>query len=152
MIPELKLAIDNDQIGLTTAMKLSQMSEAEQQILLPDALKACAILDRIHGHRNIKQYRSDRLIPLLWWGPPPSVPTLTMECYEKWYDSWLVKPDGSVEKIDWTVLETVARWDQTAWRDHAPNPDVVERLCEQMGWHFHHIAKEIMYARFQGEI
>lgn len=110
------------------------------------------IIQESREHRDTRQYMSDRLIPLLYWGPPPEEPTLTMECYDKWYDLYLVKPDGSVKKIDWSILEEFAGSHETARWDHVPNADVVEKLCKYYEWVFHELAHEMMIGRFEREV
>lgn len=89
-------------------------------------------------------------MPLLYWGPPPDVPTLTMEAYQKWYEMFLVKPDGGVKKVEFDALLDTAICESTEspWHDHAPNPEVVRKLCESRGWWFHELAEEVMKSRF----
>lgn len=110
-----------------------------------------AIVPEWRVHRNNHQYLSDRLVPLLYWGPPPEVPTLTVEVSETWYELWLVQTNGDVTKVDWAILEDLCEPSKelsSAWHDHAPNPLVVQKLCEKNEWWFHDVARELMEARF----
>lgn len=102
-------------------------------------------------HRETKQYLSDRLMPLLYWGPPPEVPTLTMEAYQKWYEMFLIHPDGSVSKVEFDQLYEVCGY-MTPHIDHVPNPQVVVTLCNKRDWIMHALAHEVMVGRWNQEI
>jgi hypothetical protein len=76
---------------------------------------------------------SRRGIPLIWshGGEQQDLPmpVLTAESYMKWYELYLVS-DTDVQIVHLHDLEPYAGPVQTTYRDHAPNPAVVEAYCE----------------------
>jgi hypothetical protein len=93
---------------------------------------------------------SPRGIPLVWGGGHPSKgAVLTVECYCKWYDLIVVWPD-KIEAVNFGVLHPHAK-DESAYCDHAPNPNVVARYAGAMGYHLDREAFEMMIGRWEIE-
>lgn len=91
---------------------------------------------------------SHRGLPLVYRGAP-IVATLTVESYCKWYDLCLVRPDGTYGVVPFGALEAYTDMEeQTAYVDHVPNPVLVERLCNAMGWELDEQAHEMMIGRW----
>lgn len=69
-------------------------------------------------------YLSDRQIPLVYNERPQDKPVLTVENYCKWYNLYLVMPNGEVEKLDddkiYHLIENAC---DTFWSDHCINPE-----------------------------
>lgn len=92
---------------------------------------------------------SRRNLPLVYQGPPPTITTLTVENYGKWYELQALHPDGRVEPVSYGVLEGFCDDNErTPYVDHVPNPVLVERLCNEMGWELDEQAHEMMIGRW----
>jgi hypothetical protein len=91
-------------------------------------------------------YLSDRSIPLVFNGEMheshPAV--VTVENYLKWYSLFLVKPDGSVEKIAYDG--------SIQWADHVPNPSDIETYAEKNGYDIDREAMDMIVGRWVTEI
>ncbi len=72
-------------------------------------------------------YVSNRDIPLITQ-QVSDVPMLTAENYPKWYDLYLLLPDGTVETVSWDN-ETLC----DGWRDHCIIPEYFVKLAEELG-------------------
>lgn len=95
---------------------------------------------------------SRRNLPLVYQGPPPTITTLTVESYGKWYELQALHPDGRVEPVSYGTLEGFCDEEEmTPYVDHVPNPVLVERLCNAMGWELDEQAHEMMIGRWLRE-
>lgn len=95
-----------------------------------------ALLEKVRKERNRlrnikgnRVYLSDRGIPLLYVAEPCEVPVVTLENYTKWYDVYLVMPDGSVQVVE-GVLALVDKFDDAWWVDHLYHPRLLYRLAQ----------------------
>lgn len=80
-------------------------------------------------------YYTDRRQPLVFHGIPEEVPVITVENYIKWYEPWLVLPDGSIRKVTFEEMEPHAvALDTFAMGDHVFNPAVIARMAQENGW------------------
>lgn len=83
---------------------------------------------------EIRTYLSKRGFPLLFVQPPLDVPVLTAENYDKWYELYLVQPDGSVTQVDSTaVLDVADKHPDARWVDHLYHPRLLYRLAKHLG-------------------
>jgi hypothetical protein len=82
----------------------------------------------------MKQYRtyfSPRGIPLLYIGEPCEVPVVTLENYTKWYEIFLVMPDGSVQAVPSNIVSNID--DPKVgllWVGHHFHPRLLYRLAD----------------------
>ena len=98
-------------------------------------------------------WNSTRRIPIVYCGPAPAVPILTVENYPKWYGFCLVHPDGTVEEIDFGVLCPFAEEKgSNPYVDHVPNAELVPALAESRGSILDPCSYEMMIGRWESEI
>lgn len=95
---------------------------------------------------------SSRGYPLIISKPPVLKPVLTVEAYMKWYTLFLVDRQWRVTRVEYDVLEKYLRGKESPFRDHTPNPEVVQRYADDNGYHFDDIASELMTARYAEEV
>lgn len=81
----------------------------------------------------------------------PDQHILTVELYDKWYNLYLVSSDSNVRKFGFDELEKYARGNETAYCDHAPNPEIVERCAEECGFYLPSLALELITGRWKLE-
>jgi hypothetical protein len=76
------------------------------------------------------EFSSPRGMPLF---PRESVedPCLTLEIYQKWYNLYVIHPDGRVEELDFAELDDRKG---TPFCDHVPNPRKLIQLAKQRSW------------------
>jgi hypothetical protein len=83
----------------------------------------------------------------------PDEPLLTVEIASKWYQLYLIRPDGSVHGLDFGRLEQPAfMLGISAYCDHVPNPQAVRRLAEVNSWTLDDLAEELIVGRWQLEV
>lgn len=100
-------------------------------------------------HVPVVARTSRRNLPLVYQGPLPTITTLTVENYCKWYELQAVHPDGRVEPVSYGALEGFRDGNEmTPYVDHVPNPVLVERLCNAMGWELDEQSHEMMIGRW----
>lgn len=96
-------------------------------------------------------YLSARGIALVATGPA-DVPVLTVENYCKWYTLHVIHPDGHGAPVGYDELEAYCSKDEmSAYVDHAPNPVLVERMCDALGWYMDPQSYEMMVGRWIAE-
>lgn len=82
---------------------------------------------------NTPMYLSPRGNPLLYVREPTTVPIVTLENYTKWYEIFLVMPDGSVQEIDSDLIFDI---DDSKvgclWIDHLYHPRLLYRIAERL--------------------
>lgn len=104
----------------------------------------------------VQHFYSERGMPLVYWVKRPeycyTVPVLTVENYCKWYNLYLVMPNGRVQQINFTQLDDVCTTAESPWCDHVPNPVVVERLAEASGWHLCSESIDMIRGRWAAEV
>ncbi len=92
---------------------------------------------------------SERGIPLVLQELPQK-PTLTIENYQKWYDIYLVMPDGKTMPYrDYDDIE--ARFRETTWGDHVINPDFFRAIALLRGFDIDERSFEIVVGRWHIE-
>lgn len=101
-------------------------------------------------------YLSKRNIPLLYIGEPVSVPVLTLENYTKWYNIYLVMPDGAVDTVNSDViLDIVSQYQSREypclWVDHLYHPFLLEKLAEKLNAELDERAQEVAAGRWYFE-
>src|SRR5690606_15381227 len=97
----------------------------------------------------IRVYLSDRNIPLVFHGWPPNKPTITVENYCKWYNLFIVNPDGSVGKVP---VYDHSKYEGTTWYDHVPHPGWVKFLEREYGYEVDDESFEMMIGRYHLEV
>jgi len=84
---------------------------------------------------------------------PESKPVLTAENYSKWYELFLVMPDGTVGEVGFGELHELAdERGVSPYVDHVPNPSLVSVLAERRGWSIDHVSYEVMVGRWEIEV
>jgi hypothetical protein len=97
-------------------------------------------------------YYSDRRHPLVFCGVSEEFPVVTVENYVKWYEPWLVLPDGSVRKVTFEKMESHAvALDTSAMGDHVFNPAVIERMALENGWLVDETSMDMIVGRWVRE-
>lgn len=94
-------------------------------------------------------YYSDRKIPLIYQENPLDKPVLTLENWPKWYDFYVVMPDGAVRSGPPIQLEDAPV--PTPFLDHCPHPDVYVWLCRQFGYALDMRTLEVILGRWMLE-
>jgi len=90
---------------------------------------------------------------LIFCGDPESKPVLTAENYSKWYELFLVMPDGTVGEVGFGELHELAdERGVSPYVDHVPNPSLVSVLAERRGWSIDHVSYEVMVGRWEIEV
>ena len=91
-------------------------------------------------------------IPTVYIDSPKDVPVLTVENRSKWYVLSVLYPSSSLAPISFEALEEVSEAGESAYVDHVPNPDVVERYAEHMGWYMCPQSLEMIRGRWYYEV
>lgn len=92
---------------------------------------------------------SNRNIPLIYQGTS-RVPTITVENYSKWYDLYVVYPDGTVQAIDYynSVEPNVESNGESSILDHTFNPLYVKRIAKFFNYQIDHVSLETIIGRW----
>jgi hypothetical protein len=94
-------------------------------------------------------YLTPRGHALLYVNQPLDVPVVTLENYAKWYEVYLVNPDGEVQKVDPDLINTVQNKHSDAlWVDHHFHPRLLYRLAEWIGGTVDERAVEVAAGRW----
>lgn len=96
------------------------------------------------------KYVSDRNIPLLYQ-ETHNKPVLTAENYEKWYDLFVIFPNGDVNSLSDLGIMTfdIAVDGITAVRiDHNYHPLLLKQLAKDNGWYLNISALEMAAGRW----
>ena len=98
-------------------------------------------------------YYSERGIPLTFNGPIPKVPTLTVECYLKWYHLFLVDTMGRVTEVPQAFIDEMDSACVLTWTaDHCYHPLLPERMAANPGWDIDSNAMEMIVGRWLMDI
>lgn len=73
-------------------------------------------------------------------------PVLTCESYTKWYNLYLLNPDGSITEINGLDLDE--HYDGHAWIDHIYNPEAVKAYCEAKDYYLDEQSYELIVGRW----
>jgi hypothetical protein len=101
-------------------------------------------------------YKSERGKPLVFQGTPGKIPVLTVENYMKWYDYFLVFPDGHVEGLHangrHVVADKVAQeYEGPVHGDHIFGPGYIMALSVALGVQVCSESFEMMVGRWEIE-
>lgn len=102
------------------------------------------------------RYDSNRGLPLMWRRKPLDKPVLTVEHYCKWYDLFLVMPDGTVKSVfkderdAWDKAED--KWGGITMADHNFHPEFIPVLAHYLGACIDPEAHEVISGRWNDEI
>ena len=99
----------------------------------------------------MKQYLSDRGIPLLYYGDPPPHKILCVENYCKWYCLYSIDSDGKIEPVAITYEDLEPYCDGESVHDpsgHVLNPYGVSKWAAANGYRMHDESYEIMVGRW----
>lgn len=95
---------------------------------------------------------SGRGVPLVWVTRPlRDRAVLTVENYTKWYSLFLIHPNGAVEEVPFPD-DKWARGNESAFCDHVPNPNAVQRFAADKGYGIDDQAYEMMVGRWELEV
>lgn len=78
---------------------------------------------------------------------PNSSPVLTVELSNKWYELYLIYPDGKIESVFFPTSEK-----DTSFVDHVPNPRVVQEYARKKGYWIDDLALELIVGRWFTEV
>lgn len=95
---------------------------------------------------EFKTYLSARNIPLVFIEAKSTFPILTVENYCKWYDVYLVQPDGKVEVVRDPEFAV------NAWSDHVPRIKECLELADRLGAIWCENSLDMIVGRYQREI
>lgn len=89
---------------------------------------------------------SPRGLPLSYVeGEELDAPLITVEIYPKWYELFVIHPDGGIEALLFHELDD---GEGTTYVDHCPNPRKVEAYAEKHGMYVDEIALELIAGRW----
>ena len=89
---------------------------------------------------------------LVWQGGHPAVGgVLTMECYCKWYEMFIVHTDKIVSVGFGVLADSRFCKDESPFCDHVPNPRAVYRYAAANGYHLDNEAFEMIIGRWELE-
>ena len=107
---------------------------------------------------TLKQYFSNRGLPLVYYGPFPQQPLITVENYMKWYSIYLVTPEGTVKVVEFMTVEDdlldvsfSTKRSISIVGDHCINPDAVEAWAQKKGYEVDGNSLEMMIGRWETE-
>jgi hypothetical protein len=99
-----------------------------------------------------RKYLSKRGFPLIWSiHESPVDQVITAEFYQKWYELYIVHPDGHVEELTYEKLEAYTPPGESTYRDHTPNPKAVHNFAEANNWSIDLIFWEVLRGRWKDE-
>lgn len=101
------------------------------------------------------KYLSNRKFPLIFQGELGSDPIITMENYCKWYDIYVVFPDGSVKTIDLNKLDIetlgMEKDGASSILDHAFHPMLIQRVAQELCYVIDPVSFETIIGRWELE-
>ena len=104
--------------------------------------------------KDYKFYFSPRGIPLIYCGPPQQKPVLTCENYMKWYDLFLVMPDGSVtalpHKVSLDIVEKSNGYGLLC--DHCVYPGLIPMVADLAGASVDGNSFDMIVGRWENDI
>ena len=93
-------------------------------------------------------YKSPRGMMLLDQTPSDK-PILTGENYEKWYDLYLLHPDGTVEPVTKNYDIDDCNYETgCVWIDHNYHPEIFNKMAGKHGWYIGQVAIEVAAGRW----
>lgn len=99
-----------------------------------------------------RNYYSPRGHQLLYVGDPVSVPVITLENYTKWYEIYVISPEGRVEKVDSDlVLAVLGEYHDAQICDHVFHPRLLYRIAQELGGEVEERAAEVAAGRWMLE-
>lgn len=94
-------------------------------------------------------YKSDRGMALLYVGEPLDLPVITLENYIKWYNIFMVMPDGTVQTVPIEMVQKALDESRTALQiDHNFHPELLDRLGELLNAEVDERATEVATGRW----
>ncbi len=81
--------------------------------------------------------------------------TLKVPLESKWYHFELHHEDGTVELLDFGVLDDCQPVDPKcfpAYVDHVPNPFRVDLICQHNGWYLDDLSLDLIVGRWEIEV
>lgn len=79
-------------------------------------------------------YFSERGLPLLYVDKPLDIPVVTLENYTKWYNIYVIAPDGTVTRADQdALLDLGNKYPDAMWHDHYFHPRLLYRYAALIG-------------------
>jgi hypothetical protein len=90
------------------------------------------------------QYFTDDGVLLAYFGEPKEVPILTISFSHKWYNMYLVNPDGSVSVAEPSDDKRLNTWHSS----HVPIPGRVEQYADHMGYELCDNAFDLIMGRW----
>lgn len=120
--------------------------DLDQVRLSSEQLKA---LDGKAPHPQIITPRGHALL----WSHPGDVPIVTLEAYDKWYDMWVLFPDGHIEKVPTGVLNELMDDVEGNLRfDHAFHPKLLLKVAKHYKGEADQLSLEVAAGRWAMEV
>lgn len=83
-----------------------------------------------HQLQPAQVFRSDRGFPLMYQ-EVSTTPVITLENYDKWYNIFVIQPDGTVEIVNPGLIDELN--DGTLWVDHTFHPKLLLLIAKHYG-------------------
>ena len=97
-------------------------------------------------------YVSDRKLPLICQTLNTKFPTVTVENYCKWYNVFVINPDGVVVTADWEVLNMLEyKSGKCLIGDHVYHPDLLVQYADYIGGYVDDVSLETVAGRWMFE-
>lgn len=107
----------------------------------------------LNPHASNRTYLSPRGHLLLYVGEPIDKPIITLENYTKWYEIYLIKPEGAVEKVDNDIVLAVLGEHRDAQIcDHVFHPRLLYRVAQELEGELEERAAEVAAGRWMLEV
>lgn len=98
-------------------------------------------------------YVSDRGIPLLCQTPWEHGPMVTVENHNKWYNLYILHPDGEVEKVKVETVSAIeAKYSETFYLSDNFNPKLLYLIAAAIGGDVDWLSSEVVTGRWVHEI
>jgi len=90
---------------------------------------------------------SERGLPLIYTGPIVDYPVLTAELHVKWYNLYLMNPNGTIETIDPSLEDREVEYVDNVW-----DPLSLRKWCDKNNIEIDELFYEILVGRWEAEI
>ena len=96
-------------------------------------------------------YCSDRGIPLICQ-QVYNIPVITLENYCKWYNIYVIMPDGNVSKVDMDLIQCIQDKSPIHIMDtHIWHPIMLEKIASHLQGYVDDVSLECCYGRWMME-
>lgn len=97
-------------------------------------------------------YRSPRGHLLAYFDATATMPVIAIELYLKWYELFVIMPDGTVEPFQFVRLDELSgKMGMSPYVDHTPNPLVIARWAVENDYFVSELSMELIIGRWERE-